>query len=228
MSALLKEINEYTSKLEKASLWHGSEKSLAEVELEKAKKFGEDYIYEFYCYLRILSDLQHKYHLRFVPGSGVFTFKFPKAPAAKKGKPYFIALDQSTGKIAFQICAATEIGTNYKRSPAPDISFQKPDASDTPTFKDVLMIFDAKFIRSTSDKDKIGLAQFYYVSGMVRDLQIADPSTCGIEFNELATCLGNCILTNGDAHCQEHDYVKSHSLKAVEHFDVGKTFKVIG
>jgi hypothetical protein len=228
MSTLLKEINAYTSKLEKASSWHGSEKSLAEVELQKAKKFGEDYIYEFYCYLRVLSDLQHKYLLRFIPGSGAFSYKFPKAPAPKKGKPYFVAVNQTSGKIAFQICAATEIGTSYKRSPAPDISFQRAEASETPTFRDVIMIFDAKFIRSTSDKDKIGLDQFYYVSGMVRDLQIVDPSTCGIEFRELAACLGNCILTNGDAHCQEHDYVKYHNLKTVEHFDVGKTFKVIG
>lgn len=228
MSELMKEINAYTSKLGKASLWHGSQKSLAEVELEKAKKFGEDYIYEFYCYLRVLLDLQHNYSLRFVPGIDIFTYKFPKAPAAKKGKPYFIAFEQNTGKPAFQICAATEIGTPYKRSPAPDISFQKADASDEPTYRDVLMIFDAKYIRSTSDKDKIGLNQFYYVSGMVRDLQIADPSTCGIQFNELSACLGNCILTNGDAHCQEHEYVKSHNLKAVEHFDVGKIFKVIG
>jgi hypothetical protein len=211
-----------------ASKWRSSNQTIAKVHLKQKKSNGEDYIYEFYCYIRVICDLICNYNIEFVDGRGRFQYAFPQAPSPKEGKPYFVAKDKNSSEIKFQICAGTEIATTFQRSPAPDISFQKPESPENPTFENVLMIFDAKFNRSNSDKDKVGLNQLYYVSGMIRDLRIENAFLADIMFDELSELKGNCILTNGEACNTDFEYHRSHNLKEVEKFDANKTFNVIG
>ena len=233
MKELLKEIKQYAKTLSTASKWNGTKESIAAIEAQKNKKNGTDYIYEFFCYLTVLSDLKNNYELQFEKGSGRFRYAFPKAPALKKGKPYFKALNIKTSTEEFQICAGTKIATGFVKPKhrAPDISFQKPNTKDDPTSSDVYMIFDAKFNRPNSLKEATGQAEFSYVSQMIRDLKLEQAPLSPIIFDKLKDLLGNCIITNGRSSDSDIIRNKTNYLKEVENFTVPfnpKKIKVTG
>ena len=54
----LKEIKDYAKSLRKASRWSNSNETIAHIQTSKNEKTKREYIYEFYCYLRILKDLK--------------------------------------------------------------------------------------------------------------------------------------------------------------------------
>jgi hypothetical protein len=233
MKELLKQVKLYSKSLARASKWNGSDESIAAIEAQKNKTNGTDYVYEFFCYLVILSDLKKNYKLKFVEGSGDFKYAFPKSPALKKGKPYFSALDKDTLLEMFQICAGTKISTGFTspKDRAPDISFQKARTKDDPRPKDVYMIFDAKFNRPSSSKKSTDQNQFSYVSQMIRDLKLNNACTSPILFDKLVDMLGNCIITNGKSTNSDAARNISNSLKEVENFSAPfnlKKIKVIG
>jgi hypothetical protein len=225
---LLNQINVYAGALKRASRWHKSQESIAKVSLKQGEKNGGDYIYEFYCYIRILSDLIHNYDLVFKPGKSPNRYYFPQAPANKAGWPYFLLLDRTTKEEKYQVCPGTHVNTRYDTKRHPDISFQKAGTSGDPQVDDVLLIMDSKFNRSDSEKNKVAKTQLSDVSIMIQDLEVEDASKEDIKFHDLAAFKGNCLLTNRGAHSTNAAYNKRYNIIEVEHFSVGTSFKIIG
>jgi hypothetical protein len=227
-TSLIDQINVYAGALRSAARWHNSKEAVSKVELKQQEKNGSDYIYEFYCYVRILSDLTHSYEVEFKEGTGKHKTAFPQAPSPKKGRPCFLLKDKDSQKVLYQVCAGTEINTRFATKRAPDISFQIATASDDPTVDDVVLIMDAKFNRSNSEKDKIGLGQLSYVAMMIRDLEVDKACDENILFLGLRKFKGNCLLTNRGAHSTNAAYNRHHCIIEVENFTVDIKFNCIG
>jgi len=229
MNAILKKIDEYAAALKKAGLWHTSRTPVGYIKKTKSHEQAKDnFIYEFYCYLRIVMDLSQNYALEYEAGAGDNKNKFPQGPAAKSGRPFFRLKDKN-GNVVYQVCAGTEIKTIAgTKTNAPDISFQTPDADmDEPAADDVKLIIDAKYNRPTSDSDSFQEAQFDHFAMMIRNLNVESADQEKIQFGSLSTFKGNCILTNNKAFKADQAYLALHKVTEVEDFDEGKTFNVL-
>lgn len=225
---ILNEINDYADALETAALWHNSKESIDRVSHKQKINNGEDYIYEFYCYVRVLVDLMYHYKVVFKAGTGKNAMNFPQAPCPKKGRPYFMVKDKETGIDLFQVCAGTQIKTIFPpMQAAPDISFQKPNASDTPDHTEVFAIFDAKFNRGKT-KIKVSQGQLSEVTSMIANLQLNTPVVNNIRFKRLAGLTKNCLLTNGKAHFNNLAYHQHHNLLEIENFTVKAVLTIVG
>lgn len=146
---LIDQINSFASSLYDVSKWKTSSDPFGHID----PKTADNYVYEFYCYMRILEDLQTNYKVRFVPGTNTF----PKKSADKKnGWSRFDLYDKNNGTLLFQVCAGTNIEhtaiANY--TVAPDISFQTDNSPAEPNENHVLMIFDSKYKTGKKSNDK--------------------------------------------------------------------------
>lgn len=226
MKELIEHVREYSKLLRESSRWHNSKEILAPILKGDSAVSTENYLYEFYCYIRIIADLRKNYKIQFVPGLGAFKFKFPQAASLKKGKPRFHAFEN--GQIQFQICAGTKIDCIIdSEDNHPDISFQIGSASEEPTEKDLICIMDAKYIESANSslpKEQV------YKFGIIIDLfELKKQTDKSIKFSTLVDLQGNCLLTNslGYSNNQDTRFLKRYMIKEVENFAPGKQYKVI-
>lgn len=221
----LEEIRKYAELLGKAAKWDASNEQILNIESIKEGKNKKEYIYEFYCFLRIITDLTNHYDIEKV-NSSAKTF-FPKGPASKSNYPYFIAKNKATGEVVFEICTSVDIIGKAGETSAPDISFHHPKNNMDPTHEDVFMLFDAKFKHELTTN--VHESEFNKVHAMVVNLNTENASEIDIVmFNELKELIGNCLLTNSSAFKTNIGHHKIYNIKEVEHFDVGKKFNVIG
>ena len=224
----LKEIKKYALALRKASRWINSNQTIAHVQTSNNEETKREYIYEFYCFLRVLKDLKANYDLELIPGEkhGVL---FPKAPGLKKNYPYFSVKSKKKGKERFQLCTGIKIVGWAGESSAPDISFLNKKTGKTPSFNDVFMIYDAKFKHNESKK--VSDSEFSKVCYMIKNLDCETPLKKKIKFHEFIgdkDINGNCLLTNGFAFKENEDHHKFFNIKEAEQFDINKTTNVIG
>lgn len=220
----LEKIKKYAETLSTAAKWENSGDAILSIENVDDINKKQEYIYEFYCALRILDDLSTTYSIE------ITNFKknkvFPKAPASKKNYPFFVVKD-SKGKQVFEICLGVDIKGIADETSAPDISFQNPGCGMNPDFNDVFMLFDSKFKHKLNAK--VTDSEFYKVHGMIKNLACEDAfKTKTLSFNGLKDLLHNCILTNGKTFKINHKHHKIFGLKTIEHFDEDKTFSVYG
>jgi len=221
----LDQIKKYAELLSKASKWPGSGDQILDIVSMKDGDSKKEYLYEFYCFLRIIQDLQKTYNIEIANTKGKTVF--PKAPASKKNYPYFVAKDKSTGKVVFEICTSVDVVGLAKETSAPDISFHYPNGNLEPTHEDVFMLFDAKFKHQLTTN--VHESEFNKVAAMVANLNTKDHTKYSIvQFDELKELLGNSLLTNSTAFKNNHDHHKIYCIKEVENFDVGKKYNVIG
>ncbi len=221
MIDILDKINKYSHYLSKATRWHNSKELISEVETSNTHGQKPDFIYEFKCYIRIINDLRVNNNVKFVVGSDTGNY-FPKKPAKKAGKPYFLIENNFN---VFQLCAGTKIETAYKTNRAPDISFQYGNASETPTYKDIFMIYDAKF---TNLGKKLSYNSFSYFVTMIKDLGLGTKKENNVVFDKFCNFDTNCIMTNTKGINENKEYHELHNLKVVEYFTLDKKFNVIG
>jgi hypothetical protein len=228
MIDFISHINKYATLLEKGSVWHDSKDILAPVLGNEEKAQAEnDYIYEFYCYICIIVDLQTNYRLEFIEGQGDYQFNFPRKAALKRGKPRFHAWENND--LAFQICAGTMIKCEYDREKNhPDISFQLPNATENPTEEDLIIIMDAKFTENS--ESRLSKAEFYKFGGITDVFNLRGSPKVLIKFNKLGDMYGNCLITNAKAYANPTDLKlsKRWAIKEVEHFAPGLKSTVIG
>lgn len=221
-------INTYAALLERGSVWQDSKEILAPVLGDEEKSQADnDYIYEFYCYICVIVDLQTNYQLEFIEGVGNYQFNFPRKAAPKAGKPRFHAWDGK--ELAFQICAGTMIKCEYDREKNhPDISFQLPEATENPTEEDLIIIMDAKFTENA--KSRLSKTEFYKFGGITDVFDLRGTPKTLIRFNKLVDMYGNCLITNAKAYANPTDLKLSRrwAIKEVEHFAPGQKSKVIG
>ena len=220
----LEKIKKYAETLSTAAKWASSSDAILSIENVDDVNKKQEYIYEFYCALRILDDLSSTYSIEITNCKEKKVF--PKAPASKKKYPFFIVKDSKGDKV-FEICLGVDIKGIADETSAPDISFQNPDCGMNPNFNDVFMLFDSKFKHALNGK--VTDLEFYKVSGMIKNLACEDAfKTKTLSFNLLKDLLHNCILTNGKTFKINHNHHKMFGLKTIEHFDENNTFNVYG
>lgn len=231
--SLLRDINAYANALAKAAKWATSDESVAYVKNRDDDKKGVNYIFEFYCYIRIAKDLLGNYTCKYVEGTGPNKHKFPQASANKAGKPKFIFFNNpSDTEAEFQLCAGVKINGKYViEKDHPDISFQIGNAGDDPGTNDLIMVFDAKFqLVNTSNLKKGEVDKF---ESIVRRLNLnTNTLKKTIKFNQLKGFEGNCLLTNVKFHHPKSadldNRLKKEFIKEVQQFYPGLTHSIAG
>jgi hypothetical protein len=220
---ILEQINTISKSLIRKKSWYSKDKPFGHINYKKKKE--KNYIYEFYCYVKILKDLKGNYVVELIPGSE----NFPKSPAKKKDRSKFILRDKSNKNILFQVCAGTEITISTVRNYtiAPDISFQRAGATDYPTENDVELIMDAKY-KSNPNNNKLDIKQLQQFAKIIDDLQVNGASSTTLLFDKYIDLLSNCLLTNGNGLEDKDDFCLKNNMKQVEKFDYRKSYNTIG
>lgn len=229
MSNFISTLKEYSSLLQTCSVWENSKDILAPIVTDEDTSISTDcYIYEFYCYIRIIVDLKNNYIIKFKEGKGKTKYKFPQAAANKDGKPLFLAYNDKN-EIEFQVCAGTKIDALFdSEENHPDISFQLPTASENPTHEDLILIMDAKF--KENDKEPIPKTEVYKFGVIVDLFNLRGKLKKSIIFHELKGLESNCLITNGLSYSNALDtrLLKKYSIKEVEEFHPNKAFNIVG
>lgn len=180
-----------------------------------------DYIFEFYCFLRMIRDLQVNYRIDYVPGSGKTIHCFPRKPANKSGRPRFDLYDKGTGQLLWQFCLGTKIKDVYGRRRAPDISLQLSTASeDDPTHSDVQLAWDAKFKRERGMR--ISDADIACFSQVVEFMGLRGRAVPAIRFDQLLDLVCNGLISNGDISTESDAGLRHLNIREVSAFFPGR------
>lgn len=184
----------------------------------------DDFVFELYVLFRLIIDLGNTYEVKYDPGIGNKMNKFPQKPANKQGRPKFEVYRKSDGVLLWQICTGTKIADIHGKKRAPDISFQSAQASDTPSYSQIELIWDAKYRKNSGDA--ITDHEFSSFARWLEVMKLRNKTKPAINLNALSNLVGNCLLTNG-AQCTEPDVeCQRADLKEVTSFYPGKMFSV--
>jgi hypothetical protein len=224
---LLDKINDLAVSIAKVSSWSNSKDAFGHIIIDKKgveKVAQKDYIYEFYCYMKIIEDLDKKpnHKIKFIKGNGIF----PKKPVLKNNRPYFIL--KVDRKEVFQICSGTKIQTKIINiTKAPDISFQSMTADDKlPSHKDILAIYDAKYSQS-KNVNSFQEGQMVLFSDMIKLLKLKKPTDISMYFTDFKDFKGNCLITNKKSLTNDLDLLKYYKMTIIEDFDEKQKINVI-
>ncbi|MFC1980443.1 hypothetical protein ACFLVS_06375, partial [Chloroflexota bacterium] len=185
---------------------------------------ADDFLFELYILFELILDLQNKYNITYIPGQGTKKHQFPLKPANKEGRPRFEVHTKSDGRLLWQICAGTRIRDIHDVDRTPDISFQNADSSETPSYHDVRLIWDAKYKKNPSHN--ITHAD---VSGFGRWLEILNLRNADkpeIVFLKLAQLLANNLITNGLGSNEPEAELTRLDMKEVTSFHPNSSFEV--
>jgi len=136
-------INNLRTAIHSLSRWETSGKAFGYIQTVTDDK--DDYIYEFFCAMKVLEDLSNNH--RIVLKRGINGFVFPKKPGVKRMWARFVGYDSTGTTEQFQVC----LGVKIKITASPlttfgsDISIQQAGTSDDPYDSDILLIMDAKY-----------------------------------------------------------------------------------
>jgi hypothetical protein len=209
--------------IEKLSKWESSGEAFGFI--DSVSDRNPDYIYEFYCAMRILADIQRSHIIELK--SGTKGFRFPQKPGNKAEWAHFVIKNKKTKRFQAQFC----LGINIKITSSPqttfgaDISFLKRTPGNNPHDIHVMHIMDAKYKKSSTSKLDIGTIREF--AQCVRDMNA--PKRSPIQFKKLQQLKANCLFTNGQVVPDHLQYCKNRKLKQVGEFDHDKkVFNVIG
>ena len=161
----------------------------------KSLSVADSFLLEMYLLFTIVRDLQTKYYVEYVPGSGSKKHCFPQSPSAKAERPKFLVKASPTGPVLFQMCAGTTADDLNGHPRALDISIQSAGASDIPMHTDVLQIFDAKY-RKTFSK-RLSHHEFSEFARWIELFGLRAGGTAGLTFSSISEFDANCLVTNG-------------------------------
>lgn len=226
--AQLRQLKTATEKLTK---WESSGKAFGHykiLESSAAPNKGADKIYEFFCLMKLLEDLNYNYEVALDPGT--ITGKiFPQSPANKRGWPFFQIENKTNPAESYQVCYGTNIklSTSPLTTIAPDISVQTENSSDDPDESMVELIMDAKF--KYDDSKALSIEQIHAFMQRVHALQTTNAPVLPLSLKTLAGIKSNCLLTNGKGLQDQHQYCRNNRVKQVTDFDhIGSAVNVIG
>lgn len=186
----------------------------------------QDYIYEFFCAMKVLHDLKQNHKIVLQPGTN--GYRFPEKPQPKSNWARFIGYDSHGQTEQFQVCLGVELyPSDSPESPyGADISFQKAGTGDVPYDSDVLLIMDAKYKSDISDKLNISIIREF--AQCVRDMQTPKAETNILSFTT-QDFKANCLFTNGALIDVHEEYCRNRNIRQIGHFDCdGRPMKVLG
>ncbi len=211
---LIAEIDTFSRQLESLSKWNSSE------------PFGhldgadDDYIYEFWCAMKLLSDLKTSYSIEV--SSVDDRLLFPKKPAyLSAGKyTYFTLTDKADTKDCVQMFFGIKFihADDADDTSAPDIAFAKPIGRQDPFYNDALLIFDAKF--KTGKSRKLSKSLIKVFAKTVEDLGLRNRSF-NLKLDKLADLNGNCLVTNGEVIRKHENYCIRSKVRQIGNFKTG-------
>lgn len=214
--ALIDAIDRAANSLRRASRWNGSGRI---VSIQDAR----NYIFEFYCFLRIVRALSHSYFMEYVPGSGDTVDCFPRNPANKSGRPrYNVRSRDGARKTLWQLCAGTRIRDIHNELRAPDVSLQTAAAPDDPTHRDVAIIWDAKYRGDHSSA--ISDADFSRFTRLIDLLGLRSRRVPAIQLGPLAELAEHTLVTNGEFSTEPEAELVRAGFREARRFFPGKTF----
>lgn len=201
--------------LESIGVWNKTSEPFGYINASK-----KDYIYEFYCLLRILTDLIVSYDITYQEGTGEFRFKFPQAPANKKGKPRFTIVSKTNRAEKYQVCAGTKIRVKYGVSTeTPDISFQLIDSPEEPNADHVVIIMDAK-------NSKVSKGQYNDFQAMVLNLDCKGAVNHKLQFVNLEGLHSNVLISCKGPHSDDIDQLNFHAICQLANFNDQDTYLI--
>lgn len=218
----IKSLRESIGKLTK---WESSGEAFGFIENVSNK--NPDYIYEFFCAMSILKDLNKNQSIKLVKGKE--GYKFPRKPGRKEDWAKFLIREKGTRYVLFQFCLGTEIkiSSSPLTSFGADISLQSHDAPDDPDDSHVILIMDGKYKKSITSKLDIGTIREF--AKCVSDMDVPKRSRFKLQFDTLSELNANCLLTNGEGMKDHEQYCKNNKLKQVGRFDCdGKKIVIVG
>jgi hypothetical protein len=184
---------------------------------------ADDFIYEMYVLLRLIDDLIKTYKVVYDPGVGKHMYCFPYKPSNKRGRPRFLIHDSTNNTLIYQICAGTKISDIHNKQRSPDISFQKGNSPENPSYKDVVMLWDAKFRARNGRISHPELSEF---GRWVELFKLRDTKTFSVTLDQLKDMVGNCLITNGKHSTEPPEECVRLNMKEVCSFFPGMTKKV--
>lgn len=212
----LEDINQLRIATQKLTTWESTGDAFGHFSKINSKPKGYN-IYEFYCCMRIMEDLQQHYDIDLIPsipGKSIF----PEGPSPKAGWAYFTIKPKNKTSTSYQVC----FGTNIKISSspnthcAPDISFQNINSGDDPNENDVELIMDAKFKKNRDTKFSISTIHEFIT--IINNLGVKNASITDIRFNLLTDIRANCLISNGRVINKHQLYCANNKVKQVGSF----------
>ncbi len=223
----LEDIKKLKTATEKLTKWETTGQAFGHFDNIKSTPKGYN-IYEFFCCMRIVKDLQQHYNVKLIPSTRGNSI-FPESPAPKNGWAYFEIRPKKLNVKSYQIC----FGSNIKLSSspdttcAPDISVQKINSSTDPDENEVELIMDAKFKKDRNTKFSISTIREFIT--MINDLQTNNATSIDLEFNLLTDLKANCLLSNGKVIAKHKQYCTNNKVIQVGTFvHDSPNFDVIG
>lgn len=215
-------VRQLRKSIEKLTKWESSGNAFGFIEGVSDNKV--DYIYEFFCAIKILFDLNTHHNIRLCPGKK--GYQFPLKPGSKsEWAKFVITKDKRSREILYELCmgVAVKISSSPQTTFAADISIQHPN-SDDPDESHVVLIMDAKYKKSSKSTLDIGTIRAF--AQCVRDMQVPKKID-GLKFNKLIDLASNCLFTNGELINDHELYCKNNKLKQVGRFDCGNRQMVV-
>jgi len=208
---LLEAIDDMADYLNKASRWYDNgQEPFGHI----VSNSQESYIYEFYCYMRFIKDINSNGTRIIFNNRRSKDSLFPKAPAEKRlGWAKFDIINKD-GVILYDVNGGTIIHhseiTNY--SFAPDISIQKP--GDDPNEDSVMHIVDAKY--KTDTKEELHINQLREFKACIDDFKLPKEIN-GLEIEN--TCFKlSTIVTNGVINTRHNPYATENNFQQIGNF----------
>lgn len=221
------DIKKLRTATEKLTRWETTGQAFGHFDNIKSTSKGYN-IYEFYCCMRIVKDLQLHYNVNLIAGIRGKNV-FPESPAPKYGWAYFEIFPKKHKVSSYQICFGSNIklSTSPDTTCAPDISFQNINSSADPDENEVLLLMDAKFKKDRDTKFSIGTIREFIT--MINDLQTKSAASIDLKFNLLNDLKANCLLSNGKVIDKHKQYCTNNKVIQIGTFvHDNTTFDVVG
>jgi len=222
--AAINYINSLRTSIKALSKWETTGEAFGFI--ESVDDDRKDYIYEFFCAMKVIEDLTTNHKIVLHPGRN--GYRFPQKPQPKINWARFIGFDLAGAKEEFQVCLGIELHpTDAPDTPfGADISFQKAGTGEQPFDKDILLIMDAKYKSDIEDKFDVSILREF--AQCVRDMQAPKPETDVLKFGSPAF-KGNCLFTNGEPIEVHELYCRNRNVRQIGQFDCdGRTMVVVG
>lgn len=218
-------INNLRNAIQSLSRWESSGKAFGYIQTVSDDK--DDYIYEFFCAMKVLEDLSHNHTI--LLKRGIKGFVFPKKPGVKQMWARFVAYDLTSSAEQFQIC----LGVKIKITASPqttfgsDISIQQAGTGEDPFDTDMLLIMDAKY--KWKDDTVMDIGTIRQFAQCVNDMGVPKPGAAILTFRSHPEFNANCLFTNGEPDENHEQYCINRRLKQIGRFDCdGRAMIVVG
>ncbi|EMN5133204.1 hypothetical protein RVV79_006391 [Burkholderia contaminans] len=208
-SKLLSNLKIVESKLKMASIWNGDKTAV--------NAFKNPYVFELLCLLQLCVHIEETKKLNIVKRNkdGMDLVILPKSPANKSNFSYIEVINPDGNIHECDLNPGINITDRDKKDRAPDISITAATGDSTPTFNDVMEIWDAKYSENDSRLNDKEVSDFIYTAqqlGFPRPPSALAKILSAKEFNRSG------IITNAKRSTEPDSALSRHQLQEVSEF----------